>query len=406
MVKLLIALPLFAFVLVIADAATTNRCPSYCRYKLGTKAPNTTLRVRKDIKCMTEKEWKDFADAVTELHARGIFDRYNFVHVRYFYVIHDSAQFFPWHRWFLFLFENELRKINPTVTIPYWDGAVDFVHPELSEVFNATRAGGSGDPNDNFCVKDGLVAGWIRQFPSKVCVKRNFGSEPMVWHSPEWTTHLLQAGLDYDSFREGLEFSMHALMHGAVGGPQGELMWPWGPNDIIFFFLHANIDRIWAKWQLADPQNFYDYGGPLRDISTNTTVGLADQSDKLDPWDMETKEALVFGREPMPYTYDEFLSDVAEKEETEGIKRIKQLPKVVLQRYYPKIIDGTATRFHYELPPTCGEEILPFFPPPVPINPLTLAVRGFNADRAMRVQADSNSLVETLNLVGYQSPYV
>jgi hypothetical protein len=36
---------------------------------------------------------------------------------------HGTAEFLPWHRWFIFQFEEALRNVsnNPCITLPYWD---------------------------------------------------------------------------------------------------------------------------------------------------------------------------------------------------------------------------------------------------------------------------------------------
>lgn len=33
--------------------------------------------------------------------------------------------------------------------------------------------------------------------------------------------------------------------------------------DPLFYLVHANIDRIWATWQAADPSRKFDVGGPI-----------------------------------------------------------------------------------------------------------------------------------------------
>ena len=37
------------------------------------------------------------------------------------------------------------------------------------------------------------------------------------------------------------------------------------PSDPVFYLHHANIDRIWAKWQAADPSaRTFATGNPIR----------------------------------------------------------------------------------------------------------------------------------------------
>lgn len=99
---------------------TTNYCPEYCAAKSSRYTSSPHMRIRKDVKCMTKREWDDFSYALREIHKRGVFDRLSEIHVRYWSAIHDHAEFLIWHRIFIFICENELRKVIPTVTVPYW----------------------------------------------------------------------------------------------------------------------------------------------------------------------------------------------------------------------------------------------------------------------------------------------
>ncbi|KDQ13282.1 hypothetical protein BOTBODRAFT_372159 [Botryobasidium botryosum FD-172 SS1] len=40
----------------------------------------------------------------------------------------------------------------------------------------------------------------------------------------------------------------------------------WSPNDPIFFFLHTQIDRLWAAWQAKHPANKYAIGGGVDQV--------------------------------------------------------------------------------------------------------------------------------------------
>jgi hypothetical protein len=43
-----------------------------------------------------------------------------FIHVELLYLGYSTPEFLPWHRLFVWQFENALRLIDPNVTIPYW----------------------------------------------------------------------------------------------------------------------------------------------------------------------------------------------------------------------------------------------------------------------------------------------
>lgn len=95
------------------------------------------------------------------------------------------------------------------------------------------RFGGRGDPNDHFCLKDGLAGNWLEQNPPG-CLKRQYhGANGTIsqWHSPEWITHILQTGFTYDHFRESIEITLHNQMHSNIGGDIGDLNFPYSLNE-------------------------------------------------------------------------------------------------------------------------------------------------------------------------------
>jgi hypothetical protein len=95
------------------------------------------LRVRKNAASLTAGEKLNFVDAVLALKKKpspwvdglSVYDTFVLWHRDAFgcavMAAHMGPAFFPWHRQFVLLFEEQLRVIEPTVTIPYWDWTVD-----------------------------------------------------------------------------------------------------------------------------------------------------------------------------------------------------------------------------------------------------------------------------------------
>jgi hypothetical protein len=63
--------------------------------------------------------------------------------------------------------------------------------------------------------------------------------------------------LEYLSFRNHLELVLHNPGHGWVGGLMG--LTSTSPIDPVFFLHHANVDRLWAKWQAKNPKKAMQY---------------------------------------------------------------------------------------------------------------------------------------------------
>lgn len=60
----------------------------------------------------------------------------------------------------------------------------------------------------------------------------------------------------YSGFVGQLEQDPHGAAHDSFDGPINTI--DTAARDPLFFFLHANVDRLWAKWQLLN--NGFDAG--------------------------------------------------------------------------------------------------------------------------------------------------
>ncbi len=66
---------------------------------------------------------------------------------------HMGPAFFPWHRMYLHLFEQQLQSVDPTVMLPYWDWTVDTGVD--SYVWQDDFMGGDGSDEDDEAVITG-----------------------------------------------------------------------------------------------------------------------------------------------------------------------------------------------------------------------------------------------------------
>ena len=173
---------------------------------------------------------------------------------------HWNIGFCPWHRQYLLAFERALQTIDISVTLPYWDWDDPAAsHTLFSDGF-AGSLGPSGGPAD-------VVDGRFAPFPITPALAEIWGtpltrgggldlSWPPTVGAIAWLenlrfsasgTHplwifwrLLEAGWP------NLLTATHNAGHNYVGGHMGG---DFSPNDPVFWFHHANVDRIWARWQ-------------------------------------------------------------------------------------------------------------------------------------------------------------
>jgi hypothetical protein len=174
-------------------------------------------------------------------------------------VMHNTAQFLPWHRVMLGLFDKALREeCNYLDTLPYWDWSIDSEAPEKSVIWK--------DFGSTGCISTPVLGNLTAFFPNEHCVRRNSNmmNRGSVF-SPE-QIGLILANPGYNEFRVALESNPHNLGHSLVGGDMGSTVL--SPNDPIFFMHHRNIDRLWAKWQKANPSVAFSYSGNASPRST------------------------------------------------------------------------------------------------------------------------------------------
>lgn len=228
---------------------------------------------------------------------------------------HMGPSFLPWHREFLRLFEEDLQKVNPSVVLPYWDWAADSKrkNPGRSPIWSPSFMGGNGNPDRDFIVEDGPFAAGRWETIDEAGnlagpLKRSFGESSGAPTLPtrKDVYDALQA-VPYDrppwdmtsepSFRNLLEGfidgpQLHNRVHGWVGGHMGNV--PTAPNDPVFFLHHANVDRLWAMWQIIHPKRTYLplKGGP---------VGH-NYHDYMFPWNTSPKD--VIDHHKLGYVYD------------------------------------------------------------------------------------------------------
>ncbi|MFM8774553.1 MAG: tyrosinase family protein [Actinomycetota bacterium] len=264
---------------------------------------------------------------------------------------HNSPTFLPWHRDFLHRFDQMIQQMSgdPTMTVPYWD----WTDPaSTAAVFASDFMGGNGSSTQGWAVTSGPFrkGQWkitIQDPPAllqdntapKPYIVRQFGAFPpgpvslptaaevsqtLDGHRYDHSPYNGQSPLD-NSFRNRLEgwreanpatcdsgwidqsqakgspHVMHNVVHLYTGGvwevgdkrTQGTMAYNTSPNDPVFFVHHANIDRIWAAWELE--------GGSHYKPSSGAPYGWK-ATDTMWPWFDRTINSW-FGTERNGYRY-------------------------------------------------------------------------------------------------------
>ena len=197
------------------------------------------MGVRKNQALLSAGEWSNLINAIDQTHGvNAVSPAY-----RAFVKVHVDAMsmtgmswgvhtmnmngqimrgrnFLCWHRWFILQFERSLQIIDPSVSLPYWDAINDRQIPSK-------------------LAKPSLLQKWT--------VKR------------KWDASLLPTSADLASavgnttfpvFQAAIEGAVHGDVHNAVGGDMADKS---SPTDPLFWLHHANLDRIFSKWQTSHP---------------------------------------------------------------------------------------------------------------------------------------------------------
>jgi hypothetical protein len=200
------------------------------------------MRCRKNYRDLTTVEKDRFVQALHFVKAAGVVGAYADEHEMHFnHSIHFTSHFLPWHRDFVWRFENELRAYHPAICIPYWNSTVDT------------------SPSDPLW--DNAFLG---QFDAAWNLNRALGSATLP--TPGALADTLSLFPTYDVFWPQVQDVMHNAPHNWVAGAMATKA---SPHDPVFFLHHCWIDLIWAQWQLAHP-------GAGNFIASGAGVGIDD----------------------------------------------------------------------------------------------------------------------------------
>jgi tyrosinase len=239
------------------------------------------MGVRRNITALTAAQRAAFVKAILTLKARGTYDTYVKLHadrintdvdggVR---IGHRSPSFFPWHRKFLLSFEADLKTVDPSVDLPYWDWTT--ARSLTAAPWTADLMGGNGRTGD-LMVTTGPFAYSTGKWPVTVAPD----GRPYLWRqmaTPGWTLPTstdvgqVQAMGTYDTAPYDGTSNPGASMRNAAEGCLGTLnlhnrVHPWvggsmatagAPNDPVFWLHHCQLDRLFSQWQTRWPNSPY-----------------------------------------------------------------------------------------------------------------------------------------------------
>ncbi|KAG6085414.1 hypothetical protein E4U15_001272 [Claviceps sp. LM218 group G6] len=295
---------------------------------------NLSLQSRREyidaVKCLAELPSK--IDPKLAPGARSRYDDFEAIHIRLATKIHGTGLFLPWHRHFLYLYETALRdECGYTGYQPYWDWskyAHRPVHANPLYDGSETSMGSNGryipgrngtvqhlpvpvpNPPALYCppgtgggyVKRGPFAHWTLHLgPVIPMIVRNgmpvrpnsrpdgLGYNPRRMirdfnntllqenNSYKIVNNMLTNMTDIHTFHPYLNRIPHLGGHFFISGYDNDFYT--SPGDPLFYFHHAEVDRIWSIWQALDfstRENALDGTLTLNNVPPSRNVTLED----------------------------------------------------------------------------------------------------------------------------------
>jgi tyrosinase len=225
------------------------------------KTSSALLRYRKSVTSLTADEVSALRSALRSMLARRDdrgFEYWAGIHGLPLPIScwHGSLLFLPWHRAYLYYFEQYLLDVMPEgapVSLPWWDWSTQagippsYADGQLPDGTANPLAGApvSGIPDDQFTEEN---------LPKVARTFRRPGPAG-PGHGPAGLPngHDVSAALAlqrFDDFSAQVE-DLHNRVHVWVGGTMSEI--PLAAFDPVFWAHHTMIDRLWALWQQAHP---------------------------------------------------------------------------------------------------------------------------------------------------------
>jgi tyrosinase len=280
--------------------------------------------VRKDAGTLTADEKRRFVNALLEIKRRGEYDEFVRIHIAHYAsdgerglrTAHMAPSFLPWHRRFLLDLESALRRVDSSVTLPYWDWTRD--RTTTSTPWTADLLGGNGRRSDhrvmtgpfahhegNWNIKVSVTEG---EFLTRDLGRRSASIELPTKSDLEWALKENEYDVTpWDStvtrgFRNRLEgwgtgrgsasWRNHNRVHRWVGGA---MLTSASVNDPVFWLHHAFVDLQWHQWQRRHRGARYLPATPPGSGDAQHGRVVARQ-ERLPPWDVTPAELEDVGR--------------------------------------------------------------------------------------------------------------
>jgi hypothetical protein len=236
--------------------------------------------IRRDLATVDAAERVRLRDAIVELNQRffpgspddavgpgGVTHWFKQDEIHWATHVHHGLSFLPWHRELCNRFEELLRDVDPDLSLHYWDWTTD---PDFlfTPDFMGSANGDAGEPwlgagfyapganpfrSDNLSdLFNGVDANPAH--PPRTLSRDKSGGAPAIGSPGWWSDDDVISPAIFSEMAVRLE-EVHDNMHSSyIGGTIGIPHLAF--RDPFVFFMHSNVDRLFAMWQSVPGQEW------------------------------------------------------------------------------------------------------------------------------------------------------
>lgn len=224
-----------------------------------------SIEIRKNIQNLSEDELRNVRNAYKAMKAiadnrgytylaglHGIPGQWCWHYARSLRTLVRAHLFLPWHRAYLYWFEQYAQDRIAGVTIPYWDWSVEQDIPtafsDQKTVLEPFAGGGQPKEEDNSLYKGRIIDPNARPKPiDEDTIRSTDHSNDGVTLPTTSDVNKTLNESDFNYFSDSLE-GLHDSVHVWVGGSMSQV--PIAAFDPIFWSHHCMVDRLWYIWQI------------------------------------------------------------------------------------------------------------------------------------------------------------
>ncbi|MER8005516.1 tyrosinase family protein [Streptomyces sp. NPDC094149] len=269
---------------------------------------------RKNVSTLTSGEKRRFVNAMLEVKRRGEYDEFVRTHIEYYTsdgekglrAAHMTPSFLPWHRRFLLELEKALRRVDSSVSVPYWDWTRD--RTAASTPWTADLLGGNGRRTDHrvttgpfayaaghWTIKEGVTDGKFltrdlgrARAPIALPTRSELESalSERVYDVSPWNSTVTKGFRNklegWGTGRGSVTWRNHNRVHRWVGGA---MVGGASVNDPVFWLHHAFVDLQWTRWQARHKGARYLPAKPPG-VGDEQHGRIVARHEKMPPWDV------------------------------------------------------------------------------------------------------------------------